>query len=335
MNTQNLTPLIPQKDRQIHGWLSFFLFVVGLGAAITVVVSIADFSLDAYDTGGGVFLAYFIALVDIAYTLGIGGLAIYTILAFLNKRSNAVFLGKSYLIVIFLSNVLLLLGGDYDDYGLGSFPQIMKALIWGIIWFVYLCLSEQVSDLFPKEERKILSRDKYIVGSLMLTPVILWGILLLAYLGNVQTPMNVSLEHGEYSDGTVVFHAPENALCEKTDTLGSVYHSFAIGDSIWGTVMGVYDTNTSEEYFKECVDSWRDAELDGYDFSVIDIHKEVINASIMCMQSVKYETRPSLIWQFSILFSPETGKACIVSLYSTTEEIENIMNVLISSVRFK
>ena len=335
MNTQNLTPLIPQKDRQIHGWLSFFLFVVGLGAAITVVVSIADFSLDAYDTGGGVFLAYFIALVDIAYTLGIGGLAIYTILAFLHKRPNAVFLGKSYLIVIFLSNVFLLLSGDYDDYGLGSFPQIMKALIWGIIWFVYLCLSEQVFDLFPKEERKILNRDKYIVGSLMLTPVILWGILLLAYLGNVQTPMNVSLEHGEYSDGTVVFHAPENALCEKTDTLGGVYHSFAIGDSIWGTVMGVYDTNTSEEYFKECVDSWRDTELDGYDFSVIDIHKEVINASIMRMQSVKYETRPSLIWQFSILFSPETGKACIVSLYSTTEEIENIMNVLISSVRFK
>lgn len=335
MNTQNLTPLIPQKDRQIHGWLSFFLFVVGLGAAITVVVSIADFSLDAYDTGGGFFLAYFIALIDIAYTLGIGGLAIYTILAFLNKRPNAVFLGKSYLIVIFLSNVLLLLGGDYDDYGLGSFPQIMKALIWGVIWFVYLCLSGQVSDLFPKEERKILSRDKYIVGSLMLTPVILWGILLLAYFGNVQTPMNVSLEHGEYSDGTVVFHAPENALCEKTDTLGSVYHSFAIGDSIWGTVMGVYDTNTSEEYFKECVDSWRDTELDGYDFSVIDIHKEVINASIMRIQSVKYETRPSLIWQFSILFSPETGKACIVSLYSTTEEIENIMNVLISSVRFK
>ena len=335
MNTQNLPPLTPQKDRQIHGWLSFFLFVVGLGAAITVVVSIADFSLDAYDAGGGLFLAYFIALVDIAYTLGIGGLAIYTILAFLNKRPNAVFLGKSYLIVIFLSNVLLLLGGDYDDYGLGSFPQIMKALIWGVIWFVYLCLSGQVSDLFPKEERKILSRDKYIVGSLMLTPVILWGILLLAYFGNVQTPMNVSLEHGEYSDGTVVFHAPENALCEKTDTLGSVYHSFAIGDSIWGTVMGVYDTNTSEEYFKECVDSWRDTELDGCDFSVIDIHKEVINASIMRMQSVKYETRPSLIWQFSILFSPETGKACIVSLYSTTEEIENIMNVLISSVRFK
>ena len=92
-------------------------------------------------------------------------MALYTILAFLNKRSNAVFLGKSYLIIIFLSNLLLLLGGDYGDYGWGSLPQILKALIFGIVWFVYLCLSEQVSDLFPKEERKILSRDKYIVGS--------------------------------------------------------------------------------------------------------------------------------------------------------------------------
>lgn len=335
MNTQNLTPLTPQKDMQVHGWLSFFLFVVGFGAAITVVVSIASFSLDAYDTGLGAFFTYFIALIDIAYTLGIARLAIYTILAFLHKRSNAVFLGKSYLVVIFLSNVLQLLGGDYDDYGLGSLSQIVRALILGVIWFVYLCLSEQVSDLFPKEERKILGRDKYIVGSLVLTPVILWGILLLVYLGSVSTPLDVSLEYGEYSDGTVVFRAPENALCEKTDTLDNVYHTFAIGDSIWGTVIGVYDTNTGEEYFKECVESWRDAELDGYDFSVLDTHKKVVNGSIMRMQSVKYETRPSLIWQFSILFSPETGKACIASLYSTAEETENIMNVLMSSVRFK
>ena len=55
----------------------------------------------------------------------------------------------------------------------------------------------------------------------------------------------------------------------------------------------------------------------------------------MRMQSVKYETRPILIWQFSMLLSPETGKACIVSLYSTTEKIENLVNDLMASVRFK
>ena len=113
-------------------------------------------------------------------------------------------------------------------------------------------------------------------------------------------------------------------------------HTFAIGDSIWGVVIGFYDTNASEEYFKECIDSWRNTELDGYDFSILNTHQEVINQSnIMRMQSVKYETRPILIWQFSMLLSPETGKACIVSLYSTTEKIENLVNDLMASVRFK
>ena len=82
MDTQNITPLTPQKDRQVSGWLSFFLFVVGLGAAITVVTSIADFSLDAYDIGVGDFFIYLVALIDIVYVLGIGGLALYTILAY-------------------------------------------------------------------------------------------------------------------------------------------------------------------------------------------------------------------------------------------------------------
>jgi hypothetical protein len=336
MGAQNLTPLTPQKDRQVRGWLSFFLFVVGLGAAITVVASVAGFSLDAYDAGVGVFFTYLVAFIDIVYTLSIGGLALYTILAFLNKRPNAVFLGKSYLIVIFLSNVLLLLGGDYEDYGLGSFSQIMRALIWGIIWFVYLCLSRQVSDLFPKEERKILERDKYIVGSLVFVPVFLWGVLMLAYWGNnVSTSMDISLEYGEYSDGAIVFRAPEGAICQKTDTLDDVYHTFEMGDSIWGTVVGVYDTNTSEDYFKECADSWRDTDLDGYDFSVLNTYTKVVNRSIMHIQSVKYETRPPLIWLFSTLSSPETGKACVVSLYSTTGENEDIMDALMASIRFK
>lgn len=90
-----------------------------------------------------------------------------------------------------------------------------KGFDFGIVWLVYLCLSEQVSDLFPKEERKILSRDKYIVGSLIFTPVLLLGISMLVYWGSVPTPMNITLGHGDYSDGIIAFHAPEGAICEK------------------------------------------------------------------------------------------------------------------------
>lgn len=335
METPNLTPLTPQKNRQVSGWLSFFLFVVGMGAAITIIVSFIDFSLDDYDIGVGSFAAYLIAAIDIIYVLGIGGLALYTILAFLRKRPNAVFLGKSYLIVIFLSNVLLLLSGEYDDYGWGSLSQIIKALLFGVVWFLYLCFSDQVADLFPKNERKIQNKDKYIVGSLVLTPLVLLLFSIVVYLGYTMSSIDMAVEQGEYSDGTIAFHAPENAVCEKSDTLGSVYHTFAIGDSIWATVVGVYDTNTSEEYFQECVDSWRDTDLDGFDFTVLDTHTGVVNRNLMRMQSVKYVTHPPLNWQFAILFSPETGKACIVSLYSTINGTENITDSLLHTIRFK
>lgn len=335
METPNLPPLTPsKKNLDISGWLSFFLFVVGLGAIVTVIFSIADFSLDAYDIGVGFFITYLFASINIIYTVGIAGLALYTIMAFINKRPNAVFLGKSYLVVIFLSNILLLLGGDFDDYGLGSLSQIVKALIWGVIWFLYLCFSQQVSDIFPVVERRILKRDKYIVGSFVATPLLLLLFSLLVYLGNNGGTLNIGPGSGEYSDGTIVFHAPENVVCVRVDTLESVFHNVAIGDSIWGAVIGIYDTNTTEEYFKECIDSWRDTELDGYNFSVQDIHSSVINRNLVRMQTIKYMTQPLLYWQFAIMFNPETGKACLMSLYTTTETKKDLVNELLNSVRF-
>lgn len=337
METPDLSPLNPKQDRSIYGWLSFFLLVVGVGAALTVILTFYGFSLSDYDMGVGSFVTYVCATLDILFSLGIAYLAVYTLLAFWKKRPNAVFLGKSYVIVIFLSNTLLLLSGEYEDSGWGSLSQIIKALIWGIIWFVYLTISEQVTDLFPKEERKIFKRDKYIVASLLTIPLFLISVMVLSLLGNVVSPKwEMSLSAGEYTDGTVVFRLPDEYVCEKTDTLGSVYHAFAKGDSIWGTVIGVYDTNSSEEYFKECVDSWRDSELDGYDFSVIDSATGIINRSVMHQQTVRYLTQVPLLWTFAALFNPETGKACIVSLYTVAKEQpkENV-DALMNSVRFK
>ncbi|MDD3040701.1 hypothetical protein [Bacteroides sp.] len=313
----------------------FFLFVVGFGALLTIILSIANFSVDSYDAEMGSFFAYFFATIDIVYDLGIVWLAFYTIKAFFHKRPNAVFLGKSYLVVVSLSNILLLFSGDYTDYGWESLPQILKTLIFGVIWFLYLCLSRQVAELFPKEARKVLKKDKYLVGSLVLIPVFLLFVIFFIYLASSSTFLEVSPQQGEYGDGTIAFHMPANVVCEKTDTLGTVFHSFFVGDSIWGTISSVYDTNTSESYFKECLDSWRDEELDGYDFSVFDIHMGVINRNLMRTQSVKYMTDPCLIWQFATLFSPETGKACLISLYTNTDEAEIFVDSIMNSVRFK
>ena len=60
------------------------------------------------------------------------------------------FEGKLYVIIIFISNMLVLLSGEMPDTGWDSLPQVVKALVLSFIWFSYLCVSRQVENLFPK-----------------------------------------------------------------------------------------------------------------------------------------------------------------------------------------
>ncbi|MGJ1015625.1 hypothetical protein ACR77X_17150 [Bacteroides salyersiae] len=117
----------------------------------------------------------------------------------------------------------------------------MKALVWSFIWFSYLCVSRQVENLFPKEERMVFKRDKYFAVSLLVIPALLLLIYFISYLGNSTAVMSLSPEKGEYTDGVVAFRAPKGLLCERVDSISdNIYHSFESGDSIWGTIVGGY-----------------------------------------------------------------------------------------------
>lgn len=331
-NTSNLIPPAPER-KYVRGWLSFFLFVVGFGSLFSLVMSISGFRADGDD-----FVSYLFSGIDVLFSLALVALAGYTIHAFLYIRSNAVFLGKLYVVIIFISNTLLLLSGEMPDTGWDSLPQVAKALVWSFIWFSYLCVSRQVEELFPKENRKVFKRDKYFAVSLLVIPALLLFIYFISYLGNSTAVTPLSANKGEYTDGIIAFRSPEYLLCEGADSLSDdMYHSFESGDSIWGTVVGVYDTNTTEAYFKDCVDSWRDPTLDGYDFSVLDINTGLVNHNMLRMQSIRYMTEPRLVWTIATLFSPETGKACIVSCFATipVEKTESLVNEVLHTVRFK
>lgn len=332
-NTSNLTPSSPGKG-QVRGWLSFFLFVVGFGSIFTLVMTIAD----SYPGSDGDIISYLAFGVDLLFSLALVGLACYTIHAFIYIRPNAVFLGRLYIVIIFISNLLTLLSDDMEDVGWGSLPQVVKGLVWSLIWFVYLSVSNQVAELFPKENRRVFKRDKYFAGSLLAIPALLFFIYLFVYFGNVGTTPLISFDAGEYTDEVVAFRVPDYVICEKIDSIpDNIYHSFEVGDSILGTITGVFDTNTTESYFKECLDSWRDESLDGYDFSVFDISTRLVNHNMLRMQSVEYVTDPRLVWTFAALYSPETGKACIVSCFAAipVEQAESLVNDILYTIRFK
>lgn len=333
---ENLSNLPPSGSTQKHirGWLSFFLFVVGCGSVFTLVMIIAN----SYPGSDGDFYSYLAFGIDIFFSIALVALACYTIYSFLHFRPNAVFLGRLYILVIFISNLLNLISGDLDDTGLNSLPQVVKGLVWSLIWLFYLSLSNQVAELFPKEKRVVFIRDKFIASTLMAIPALLFCVFLYTYLGNADDSYVVSSAEGEYSDGVVAFRVPESLLCETVDSIAeNAYVSFESGDSIWGTVMGVYDTNTTEAYFEECVDSWRDTTLDGFDFSASDVNTGLVNHNMLRMQSVQYITDPRIVWTFAALYSPDTGKACIVSCYTTVpvNKTEGLVNDMLHTVRFK
>ena len=79
----------------------------------SLIMSIVGFS--SVDNVG--FITCLFSGIDILFSLGLVALAGYTIYAFLYIRPNAVFLGKLYVIIIFISNMLVLLSGEMPDTG--------------------------------------------------------------------------------------------------------------------------------------------------------------------------------------------------------------------------
>ena len=154
------------KATSVSGWLLFFLFTVGGGAMFTVIIGFAQFSFSDYEELSP--LSRNLAIIYDMFSLAfIGCLAAYTIKSFLELKPNAVFLGKTYLIVICISNLLLLMMGGYEKSGFGSLNYLVRSLIYCLIWFCYLLVSKQVNGLFPIRKRVILKRDKYLIGAMV------------------------------------------------------------------------------------------------------------------------------------------------------------------------
>ena len=84
----------------LSGWLGFFLFAVGLGGILSAFMNFAAIKSEDY------FGNTFLVLTDVIPGVSLLGIAIYTIYAFRQRKSNAVFWGKFYIILVL--NLLLL-----------------------------------------------------------------------------------------------------------------------------------------------------------------------------------------------------------------------------------
>ena len=326
------------KEKKIHGWLTLFLVGLGCGCILSLIIGYSDISISNYDTGMGHLWAQFGIVSECFLWLGYAFLVGYTIISFYNYKPNAVRLGKSCLIIIFISNLFSLIGGDYESTGFNSLLQIISRLSWQLIWFFYLSYSEQVKSLFPKNERKLFKRDKILLFTIV-SPELIWlfSIFVFAFSEGYQKELysieDKALAVNEYTDGLIIFKCPDGLMVEKQEMDdGDIFYTLN-DEEISITIYSAYDDTDTQEYFEKIMQDWSDESFNDFEYDVKEDQYEFLNGNSFYLKILQYDTEPVIKWTFSLIFNKETSKCCVISYYSMTDT--DHLKELINSIRFK
>lgn len=130
-----------QKGDEISGWLFYFLWgIVAITTARLGIITYLFIELKLFDS----FNMFAISIGTLfAITIGI-----YTIIAFYNRKSNAVALAYTYLGMIALLYISDCIAGGGVTF---KTPAIALAII--SIWGIYLRFSGKVNRIIPKSKR--------------------------------------------------------------------------------------------------------------------------------------------------------------------------------------
>jgi hypothetical protein len=330
------------RNTQINGWLSFFLFSISLGGILTLIQAFTTFNISNYEIGGGVLVTYIGVVTDVLFTSGLLIFCTYTLYSFLNYKRNSVGIGKLYLILLFFSNILALYGGMESGFEensfFGSSTQIARSLIFSVIWFLYLMLSKQVNEVFPKQNRVVYKRDKILFGLIILIPILyLSFVLLFSFISEKNKQSNVftgiELNANEYSDGRIAFEKPDGFVVEKMVDGNDLFYRLTQGESISMTIYSTFDTKDTKEYFEECMSTWADTTFVDFEYNIEEEKNYSQNNNSIYLKTLEYNSEPILKWSFAVLFNKETGKCCVISCYSRNEV--GFLSELIDGIRFK
>lgn len=329
-----------KSNTEIHGWLSFFFFAIILGGLISAIYPIATYNAADYGYNG------WLGTVDVFTGLSMLGIAVYTVYAFTHRKPNAVFYGRFYVILVFVTNIITLIGG-VEENGLQNTTQVVRGIVWGIVWFLYLLFSDQVQEVIPKSFRKVSGIDWGVLIALIGIPFACFFIGLNQLNSIVEDRENdeteilsVELQDNERTDGKVIFSIPSGFSCESQESetnAGQAITVFNLENESIGniTLCSDYDSDTSTSNFDDYWKNWEDSDASGKPRSDVDRGIKTINGNTCRYRIVKYNFNGvQVYWRYYILFCSETGKCCVVSCYDRNEDTSYVPEILYS-VRFK
>ena len=324
-----------KQNTEIRGWLTFFIVMMLLGGFFSFVYPIATYNPDDYAG------SFFLAIADPIQGLMLFGLACYTAYSFYDRQPNAVFLAKTYLVLIFLVNLMLVFVGNYDDKGLGSLPQLVRSLIWSVIWFLFLIQSTVVEEVIPSEYRKVKHIDYYIIAAIIIIPLLLLALgLKEIYAGQEEQEANfienTTLGANEYTDGKIVFECLEGFSCDKQEIEDPRLTIFQLeNESIASiTVCSDYDTDATFSNFKSYWENWEDENAKKYKGTEIENGTNYINNHQYFIKTMKYDVDGNeAYWRFVLMFDTTTGKVAVVSCYDGG--YDEYLEPFLSTIRFQ
>lgn len=342
-----------KANTKISGWLTLFLVLsVGVGSARSFLYQIKEYNAEDY--GNNLCLGS----VDIFISLSFLGMAIFIIYSFLNRKRNAVFWAKAYIILSILLNSLNLIlnmnaDADFIDEKLKIDHEnyrLICSIMWGVIWFLYLTFSKHVQEIIPKSFRKVSKLDWGILVAIILIPIPLFTI------GTAQLDAKDATDSQEietnimYQDSDSLYYAeteqvkfiiPKEFSCDPSlayDIEGKDLYAYNLMSSFSAvTLCSEYKADSSSSNLDQHWKAWEDKEQK--ESSMADVNQGVqsINGNRCLYRICKYSEKNGesvWYWRFYLLFDNETGKSCVLSSYDggdSTEYVDEILN----SIQFK
>lgn len=306
----------PQEKEPLKGWLLFFLIVyVGIGSAVSLALNIKDYSNDGN---------FWTSTIDLAFATMYLVTGIFTIVAFVKRQSDAVYLAKLYIIMCFCSNLIALIVQDDLSVTQREFRSMARSLGWSLIWFIYMYRSHQINELFPLENRKIKTRSIIITVAAFLIPALFTVMSIYTDKSTDEIEQeaieNLVLEDYQLTDGRIVITLPDSTVCEESIGENGIKF-FNITDTtteVEATIVSAYDDDASQESFNEYFKGWKDEDFNKYFSKTLDSWEDDEDGVKTYYKLTRLTVDGSPVdWEFYVFFDTDKGRVCIISSYSS------------------
>ena len=323
---------IDNYEVELGGWTKFFLFMIAVGVVLTIVQYVSELRASNYAAS----MAAFVILHMLSF-VALGG---YTTFAFITRKANAVFWAYSYLALCLVSNIFAIVCNLEWSTVL---YECIRAVISGALWMFFLYFSENIRDVFPKENRKVTRRDWGVSITAIVLPLVylVFAIAGLAF-SEVRTQaitedmMEVYTEQeGYYNDGIVAFRAPVGYTVERVEENNLVLHTIVDdpeepSESI--VISSEFFNQIDAETFGIYLSNWSDGSLLGSSRTVkVNEEKTVdgIHMHYVCTHFEDYD----LYWDFAVVNDPSINKNTVISVY--THNPGDLVHFMARNIKFK